>query len=63
MTTDEAKNIIQSRLKCKELSELSTCRSGGCNYECEYCEYNYQRYSLFDHIEALKLAIQALENQ
>ena len=69
MTTGEAKNIIQSNLKCIELSELSTRKIGGpvvgelCNYDCDHCEYFYQRYSLFDRIEALKLAMQALENQ
>ena len=69
MTTGEAKNIIQAELKCIELSMLSTCKLGGpaegeyCNHDCDSCEYLYARGTTFDHVAALKLAIQALENQ
>ena len=69
MTTDEAKKIFQAELKCKELSKLSTRKLGGpaegeyCNHDCDSCEFLYAQGTTFDRVEALKLAIQALENQ
>ena len=62
MTESEALNMIQAKLTCMELYDLS-CIEEGCDRECENCEYNYAQGNNGEQKEALKVAIQALEKQ
>ena len=60
MTESEALNMIQTKLTCMELYDLS-CIEKGCDRKCENCEYNYAQGNNGEQKEALKVAIQALE--
>lgn len=60
MTESEALNMIQAKLICMELYDLS-CIEKGCDRKCENCEYNYAQGNNGEQKEALKVAIQALE--
>ena len=60
MTEGEALNMIQAKLICMELYDLS-CIEKGCDRKCENCEYNYAQGNNGEQKEALKVAIQALE--
>lgn len=60
MTESEALNMIQAKLTCMELYDLS-CIEKGCDRKCENCEYNYAQGNNGEQKEALKVAIQALE--
>ena len=62
MTESEALNMIQAKLTCMELYDLS-CIEEGCDRECENCEYNYAQGNNGEQKEALKVAIQALKKQ
>ena len=62
MTESEALNMIQAKLTCMELYDLS-CIEKGCDRKCENCEYNYAQGNNGEQKEALKVAIQALEKQ
>ena len=62
MTESEALNMIQAKLTCMELYDLS-CIEKGCDRKCENCEYNYAKGNNGEQKEALKVAIQALEKQ
>lgn len=60
MTESEALNMIQAKLICMELYDLS-CIEKGCDRKCENCEYNYAQGNNGEQKEALKVAMQALE--
>ena len=60
MTESEALNMIQAKLTCMELYDLS-CIEKSCDRKCENCEYNYAQGNNGEQKEALKVAIQALE--
>ena len=60
MTESEALNMIQAKLICMKLYDLS-CIEKGCDRKCENCEYNYAQGNNGEQKEALKVAIQALE--
>lgn len=62
MTESEALNMMQAKLICMELYDLS-CIEKGCDRKCENCEYNYAKGNNGEQKEALKVAIQALEKQ
>ena len=62
MTENEALNMLQAKLTCMELYDLS-CVEKGCDKKCENCEYNYAQGNNGEQKEALKVAIQALEKQ
>ena len=62
MTENEALNMMQAKLTCMELYDLS-CVEKGCDKKCENCEYNYAQGNNGEQKEALKVAIQALEKQ
>ena len=60
MTESEALNMIQAKLTCMELYDLS-CVEKGCDRKCDNCYYNYAQGNNGEQKEALKVAIQALE--
>ena len=62
MTESEALNMIQAKLTCMELYDLS-CIEKGCDRKCDNCDYNYAQGNNGEQKEALKVAIQALEKQ
>ena len=62
MTENEALNMMQAKLTCMELYDLS-CVGKGCDNKCENCEYNYAQGNNGEQKEALKVAIQELEKQ
>ena len=62
MTESEAINMIQAKLTCMELYDLS-CIEKGCDRKCDNCDYNYAQGNNGEQKEALKVAIQALEKQ
>ena len=62
MTESEALNMIQAKLTCMELYDLS-CVEKGCDRKCDNCYYNYAQGNNGEQKEALKVAIQALEKQ
>ena len=62
MTESEALNMIQAKLTCMELYDLS-CIEKGCDRKCENCYYNYAQGNNGEQKEALKVAMQALEKQ
>ena len=62
MTESEALNMIQAKLTCMELYDLS-CIEKGCDRKCDNCNYNYAQGNNGEQKEALKVAIQALEKQ
>ena len=62
MTESEALNMIQAKLICMELYDLS-CIEKGCDRKCENCEYNYAQGNNGEQKRALKVAIRALEKQ
>ena len=62
MTESEALNMIQAKLTCMELYDLS-CIEKGCDRKCDNCDYNYAQGNNGEQKEALKVAIQALKKQ
>ena len=60
MTESEALNMIQAKLTCMELYDLS-CIEKGCDRKCDNCDYNYAQGNNGEQKEALKVAIQALK--
>lgn len=59
MTVQEAKDMMQAKLTCFELDT----NIEGCDGDCSNCEYNYKQGTIGEQIEALKMAIEALEKQ
>lgn len=59
MTEQEAKDMLEAKLKCLELDSDSE----GCDGDCHECEYNYTQGTFGEQKEALKIAIKSLEKQ
>lgn len=60
MTENEAKEMLQAKLTCMNLEDLS-CIEKGCSRNCDDCEYNYAQGTRGEQEEALSVAIKALE--
>ena len=60
MTDNEALNMMQAKLTCMELYDLS-CIEKGCDRKCDNCYYNYAQGNNGEQKEALKVAIQTLK--
>ena len=54
MTEQEAKDLLQAKLKCMEEE---------CGDDCLWCEYSYKLGTFGEQKEALKMAIKSLEKQ
>lgn len=62
MTNEEAKKMLKAKLDCL------TYETAGCNYDCnnhlcDGCNLNYRQGNMGEQIEALDMAIKALEQQ
>jgi hypothetical protein len=60
MTEAEAKIMVEAKLRCMELEDLA-CIGKGCDRDCDACKYNYMQGTVGEHKEALRMAINALE--
>ena len=60
MTEKEVTEMLQAKLTCMKLEDLS-CVGKGCSRDCNDCEYNYKQGTIGEHEKALELAIKALE--
>lgn len=60
MTEKEAAEMLQAKLTCMKLEDLS-CVGEGCSRGCNDCEYNYKQGTIGEYEKALELAIKALE--
>ena len=60
MTESEAKNMLNAKLKCMQLYDLS-CIEKGCNRDCDSCDCNYAKGNSREQKEALQLAINAIK--
>ena len=60
MTEIEAKNMLNAKLKCMQLYDLS-CIEKGCNRDCDSCDFNYAKGNSGEQKEALQLAINAIK--
>lgn len=61
MTTEKAKELLQAKLKCRELISLTDIEKG-CKNDCDNCEYCYAQGTIGEQIKALRIAIKALED-
>ena len=62
MTESEAKEIIESYMKCYE-RKTEVVYDYQCDKDCEACELNYEQGTVGEHKEAMNAAIKALEKQ
>lgn len=60
MTEQEAKKMLQEKLTCMTLEDLS-CIEKGCDRDCDNCDHNYGQGTSGEQKEALSMAIKALE--
>lgn len=60
MTESEAKEMLQAKLTCMNLEDLS-CIEKGCSCDCDDCEYNYAQGTSGEQKEALSVAIKLFE--
>lgn len=60
MAEKEAAEMLQAKLTCMKLEDLS-CVGEGCSRDCNDCEYNYKQGTIEEHEKALELAIKALK--
>ena len=60
MTENEAKTMLRAKLTCMDLESLY-CLGKGCNKDCDDCVTHYAQGTMREQKDALKVAIQALE--
>ncbi len=62
MTESEAKEMLEAKLQCMILEDLS-CVEKGCDRNCDDCDCNYMQGTVGEQKEALRIAINTLEKQ
>ena len=60
MTEQEAKDVLEAYMKC-EKRKNNLVYEEKCNNDCDNCELCYEKGTVGEHKEAVKMAIKALE--